>query len=116
MLDNRKERGGDHKSEEFQVSKLPSGNFETLQLEKKSHEKTAEVIGISPRKVSRTRIVLDYANEQTKREVLDGKKLRPSKIVSPAKHFNSTCVSTCPVMSKCLGIDDRIRKELPCQK
>jgi hypothetical protein len=36
--------------------------------------KTASIIGISPKKVVRTRTVLDYADEDTKQEVLEGKK------------------------------------------
>jgi hypothetical protein len=40
----------------------------------KSATEMADVIGISPRKVERTRTVLDYADEDTKQEVLEGKK------------------------------------------
>jgi hypothetical protein len=40
----------------------------------KSATEMADVMGISPRKVERTRTVLDYADEDTKQEVLEGKK------------------------------------------
>jgi hypothetical protein len=40
----------------------------------RSSEDTASIIGISHRKVERTRTVLDYADEDTKQEVLEGKK------------------------------------------
>jgi hypothetical protein len=58
--DKRKERGGDHKSYEFK-SNVPDGT-----IEKPSREITAELLGVSPRKVSRARTVMDHGDEETK--------------------------------------------------
>jgi hypothetical protein len=40
----------------------------------RSSEDTASIIGITHRKVERTCTVLDYADEDTKQEILEGKK------------------------------------------
>ena len=57
-VDKRKSRGGDRKSEEAK-SKLQGCNFDNP----KSHEVTAELVGISPRKVSSARAVIDHAEK-----------------------------------------------------
>jgi protein gp37 len=66
-LDRRKERGGDHKSAKFQEkSKAPDGAID------KTSQETARVIGISPRKVERTRTILEHAEEPVKEAVKAG--------------------------------------------
>ena len=66
-LDRRKQRGGDHKSAKFQEkSKAPDGAID------KTSQETARVIGISPRKVERTRTILEHADEEMKEAVQAG--------------------------------------------
>lgn len=72
-LDKRKERGGDHGNQytEPKEANAPSG---AMPKKERSSEQTAAALGISARKVERTRTVLDHADEETKKEVLEGKK------------------------------------------
>jgi hypothetical protein len=60
-MDKRKERGGDHKSDEFK-SKGPSEPIDS----KRSAEITGEVLGISATKVKKARTVMDLGDKETK--------------------------------------------------
>lgn len=64
MVDTRKQRGGDRRSEDF---KPPGGGM------KSSAEKTAALVGISPRKVERIRTVQDHAPEEIREAVEEGR-------------------------------------------
>ncbi len=68
-VDERKPRGGDRKSEAVK-SKTSSEAIDSG----KSAEQTALIVGTSKTKVEKARTLLDYADEQTKQTVLDGKK------------------------------------------
>jgi hypothetical protein len=54
VVDKRKQRGGDHRSEHAK-SKPSSDGIET------SAAATAELVGTSPRKVEKVRSIFDYA-------------------------------------------------------
>jgi len=69
VLDKRKDRQHDPDTGKFTIA--PSG---ASGESRKSAESTASILGISPRKVERTRTVLDHADEGTKRQVLAGEK------------------------------------------
>jgi len=64
-MDKRKERGGDHRSEEFK-SKAQDCAIE------KSVQQTAQTLGISPRKVEQARTVLDHGDQETKQAIEAG--------------------------------------------
>ncbi len=68
-VDSRRQRGGDHKSEEAKKSKGSGGLFDFS-----SAKKTAKAVGTSESKVKKSRTVTDHADEETKRKVLEGKK------------------------------------------
>jgi hypothetical protein len=55
-LDRRKQRGGDHKSENYKKSKPQNCGIDSGKSV--SAKKTAKVVGVSPRKVERVRTVL----------------------------------------------------------
>jgi protein gp37 len=63
VVDERKKLGGDRKSKEV---KNQGCNVATL----KSHEQTAKTVGVSPRKVSQARVILDHATPK-ERETID---------------------------------------------
>jgi len=67
VVDNRKEVRG--RTKEEKENRIINVNNSTP-----SHIRTAEIIGISPSTVQKTRTILDYADEETKRYVLDGTK------------------------------------------
>jgi len=64
-LDRRREHGGDRRSDDFNSS---SG------LLNGSRQQTADVLGISPTKVQRTRTVLDHADDETREQIFSGEK------------------------------------------
>jgi len=66
-MDKRKERGGDHKSDEFK-SKSSSEPIEN----KRSAEITGEVLGVSATKVKKARTVMDHGNEETQQAIERG--------------------------------------------
>jgi len=68
VVDERKPRGGHRKSEAVK-SKTSSEAIDSG----KSAEQTALIVGTSKTKVEKARTLLDYADEQTKQTVLDGK-------------------------------------------
>jgi protein gp37 len=69
-LDRRKQRGGDHKSENYKKSKPPNGGIDSGKSV--SAKETAKVVGISLRKVERARTVLEHADEPVKEAVKAG--------------------------------------------
>ncbi len=68
-VDSRRQRGGDRKSEEAKKSKGSGGLFDLS-----SAKQTAKATGTSETKVKKSRTVTDHADEETKREVKEGKK------------------------------------------
>jgi len=68
VVDKRKQRGGDHKSEGFQKSK---GSVEPIDS-KPSAETTAEIVGTSASKVKKIRYIEDHADDETKEAVKAG--------------------------------------------
>lgn len=73
VLDKRGKRGGDHGNQHTQP-KEAKASCEAKPEQGKSAETTASTLGISRAKVERTRTVLDHADDETKQEVLEGKK------------------------------------------
>jgi protein gp37 len=67
VLDKRNNHGGDRKSEDFQNQVAPA------QLEK-SHQRTAEILGIGERKVSDLRTIIDSKDSEVKQQVEAGEK------------------------------------------
>jgi len=67
VVDRRKDRGGDHKSGDFQKSKSSSEPIA-------SAETTARIIGTSASKVKKVRTILDHADDETKAAVKTGEK------------------------------------------
>jgi len=66
-VDHRRQRGGDHTTEE---GKAKSAS----QPIASSAQETAKIVGTSEDKVKKARTVLDHADEKTKEEVFEGKK------------------------------------------
>ena len=66
VVDKRKEKGGDRKSE----NQVPKSVFDS----KPSHIQTAETVGIGKSKVMEARTILDHADPETKQKVLSGQK------------------------------------------
>jgi protein gp37 len=75
-LDKLKEKGGDHKSEEFQKekSKVSTQTIDNSKNEEKSATTTAKVVGTSRDKVAKARTIRDHADKKTKDEVKSGQK------------------------------------------
>jgi protein gp37 len=72
MIDSRRQRGGDHKSDDFEKSKAQGCAFETQSGNGKSAEETAEKLGISARKVEQTRAILNDAPDDIKHSIESG--------------------------------------------
>lgn len=68
-LDSRKDRGGDRKSETAQIS---IASTDAIDEPGKSSEKTAELVGVSPRKVEQVRTVIGHASPETLAAVEQG--------------------------------------------
>ncbi|MBW1992655.1 MAG: DUF5131 family protein [Deltaproteobacteria bacterium] len=69
-LDKRRQRGGDHKSEEFKKSKPSNEGIETGKSA--SAKETAKLVGVSRVKVERARTVLEHGEEPVKKAVQAG--------------------------------------------
>jgi hypothetical protein len=66
-IDKRKDRGGDRKSGDFQETKGSSEPIDSAEI-------TARVLGVSPSKVKKIRIVLSYGDDKTRGAVETGVK------------------------------------------
>jgi len=80
LVDKLKERGGDHKSEEFQESKLPSESIDP----EESAEVTAKIVGTSKSKVNKIRYIDKHADDETK-EALAANEITINKAYTQAK-------------------------------
>jgi len=69
LIDQRKPRGGDRKSEKAQTK----SKSEDSPIDISSAKKTAETIGISPDKIKETRMVLDHSSDEEKEAIKEGK-------------------------------------------
>jgi len=68
-LDKRFFHGGDRQSDKF---KRPDGLLSSTTQSKSSREKTAEVVGTSPKKVQKVRTIEDHGSEETKQAPSSG--------------------------------------------
>jgi hypothetical protein len=64
-MDKRKERGGDHKTDEGK------SNAQSCAIDRSSQQ-TAQTLGISARKVEQARTVMDHGDEATKQAIEEG--------------------------------------------
>jgi protein gp37 len=103
-LDERKKHGaepGGRGNQYAETKENESGKAQPCALPKTA-ERTAEILGVSPRKVEQTRTVLDHADEDTKAAVLSGeqtinsaynttqKRRREEKLVKSAPAHKAT--------------------------
>ncbi len=67
VIDKRKDRGGDHKSGDFQEAKGSSGPIDSAEI-------TAGILGVSPSKVKKIRTILAHGTDKIREAVKTGAK------------------------------------------